>query len=233
MPKRHIDDSEESFPTTRQGFRKSSKYILESMLTSYDYVPETVRPVGLFESTDQVYLRCKIIELKSRNTWRHSHMRLIKKDEKPLRVISRTVGGVQRSVDLFSFEQTEPVGNLVATREAGIPLNQYGNVDIDAIPQNASLIPSSDMTNAIRACKNIPECIWCRCQDGWRKKKANFVGVVVLDDFASAVQEAINTITNETLEKEERIRTNAALAIWRTLIHRIKAEYYIRTNIDR
>ena len=101
MSKRRREANQDELPTTVQGYKKSSKYIIESLLTPYDYVPETANAIGLFKAEDPVYMRSQVLRLESRNTWRHTHMRKIKGDERPRRVISRNVGGIQRSIELF------------------------------------------------------------------------------------------------------------------------------------
>ena len=232
MSKRERDHPGDLLPSSRQAFKKS-KYILESMLTPYMFVPHGVEPIGIFEGDDQIYLRSKVKELRSRHSWRHKYMRAILSNEKPTRVISRQVGGVSRSVELFSLEQTEPLQNLIASEEAGIPVNEYGNVDSDFIPQNAVLIETKDINLAIRELKRQPDLVWCRCQNGWKRKQPNFVGIVVLASDEDSVRAMISSAEEALFAKDLEARTDAAMAVWRVLIQRMKAEYYIQTVIDK
>jgi hypothetical protein len=221
------------FPTTVQGFKRSEKYILESQLTPYDYVSPDARAVGLFRAEDAVYLCKDITKLKSANTWRHTHMRAIKHGESPRRVIRRNVGGLQRAIELFDLNQTEPLEILKASRESGIPVNEYGNVEADRIPDNAVLITVNDIDFASRICRKFKDLVWCRCQDGWRRTKPHYSGIVVLKEDADRIRESIRAAIQDSVDKERKEEDQIALAIWRVLLQRIKAEYYIQKNIDR
>jgi hypothetical protein len=232
MPKRKKLSDEDLLPTTIQAYKKSSKYIVESLLTPYDFVPENAKVVGFLNSDDPVYKRSQIVRLESRNTWRHTHMRRIKADERPLRVISRHVGGISRTIELFSFDQTEPLENLVASSQHGIPANEYGNVEFDRIPENSVLIETSDILRAMRICRGIRGLPWCRCQNGWRRRNPNYVGIVVLKQDEESVRNALRQADDGRSESQKKAREDAAIAIWRVLIQRMKAEYYIRNVID-
>jgi hypothetical protein len=233
MPKRKDIEPAETLPSTVQAYKKSPRYILESILTPYDYLPDDVKILGLFQANDPVYLRSQIVRLESRNTWRHTHMRRIKAEERPKRVISRNVGAIQRSIELFSFDQTEPLENLIASQEKGIPSNEYGNVEFDRVPQNAVIIETPDIARAIRICRAIKNLAWCRCQNGWRRRSPNYIGIVVLKEDEERVRTALQSAENESRENEKKARDAAALAIWRVLTQRMKAEYYIRNVIDK
>lgn len=232
MSKRDRDDPSGLLPSSRQAFKKS-KFILESMLTPYMCVPHDVEPIGLFEGDDQIYLRSKVKELRSRHSWRYKFMRGVLPDESPIRVIRRQVGGVTRSVELFAIEQTQPLQNLVASVEAGIPVNEYGNVDSSFIPPNAVLIETSDINTAIREVKRHPDLVWCRCQNGWKRKQPKLVGIVVLARDEDSVRAMISSAEEALHAKDVKSRTDAALTVWRTLVQRMKAEYYIQTVIDK
>jgi hypothetical protein len=233
MSKRRKESDAIDLPTTVQGYKKSEKYIIDSLLTPYDWVPDNIKVVGLFRAEDPVYLRKDIFRLNSASTWRYSHMRQIMKDQKPLRVISRNVGGIQRTIELFSCEQTEPLAHLIASKEAGIPVNDFGNVEYDRIPENCGVIETNDITSLIRICKTMKDLRWCRCQNGWRRRQPNYIGVVVLKEDADLVRGALHASASASAAAEERSRNEAAMAIWRVLIQRIKAEYYIKTVIDK
>lgn len=231
--KRIKSESSTGIPSTVLGFKQSSVYIIESLLTPYDYILPGTDPIGLFNGQEIIYARTNVLTLKSKHSWKTSHNRQILQDQKPVRVISRDVGGVQRTIDLFSIDQTEPLENLVASLERGIPANEYGNVEIDRVPENAILVESSDINIAIRACKSIPGLAWCKCQNGWKRRQPVFAGVVVLVQDQERVRTAIHELESLSEEKEKKARDDAALAIWRTLLRAIKAEYYIRTVIDK
>jgi hypothetical protein len=203
------------------------------MLTPYMFVPQGVEPIGLFEGDDQIYLRSKVKELRSRHSWRYKFMRGILPEESPTRVISRQVGAVSRSVELFAIEQTQRLQNLAASVEAGIPVNEYGNVDFSFIPPNAVLIETTDINSAIREVKRHPELVWCRCQNGWKRKQPNFVGLVVLARDEDSVRAMIRSAEDALHAKDVKARTDAALTVWRVLVQRMKAEYYIQTVIDK
>ena len=233
MSKRKSESDDSSLPATIQGYKKSKKYITESLLTPYDFIPDNVRMIGVFRSEDPVYLRSQVIRLESRNTWRHSHMRKLKPSARPVRVISRNVGGIQRSIELFSFDQTEPLEQLVASRERGIPANDYGNVQFDHLPENAALIETTDLPRAMWICRGIRNLAWCRCQNGWRRKTPNYVGIVVLCEDETRVRAELQQAEQDEVKSEKQARDNAALSIWRVLIQRIKAEFYIQKVIDK
>jgi hypothetical protein len=55
----------------------------------------------------------------------------------------------------------------------------------------------------------------------------------VLVQDQERVRTAIHELESLSEEKEKKARDDAALAIWRTLLRAIKAEYYIRTVIDK
>ena len=220
-------------PSTRAGFKRSTVYILDSQLTSYDYLPDTVVPCGMFNGQEFVYLRSNVVRLKSKQSWRDKHLRQIIAAEKPLRVISRDVGGVARTLDLYSEDQTEPMPNLVASAEHGIPTNEFGCVESSRIPDNAALVEVADLAIAIRVCKGMPGLVWCRCQSGWKRRMPVFSGVVVLKDQEPAVRAAIEAETRRIEDDSLRANEEAALATWRVLLRRIKAEFYIQTVIDR
>lgn len=233
MSKRRREPEGNELPVSVQGYKRSEKYIIESLLTPYDWLPENPRVIGLFRAEDPVYLRREVVRLNSASTWKNSHMRQIKENEKPLRVISRNVGGIQRTVELFSFDQTEPLEQLVASKEAGIPANEFGNVENNRIPENCVLIKADDITALIRICKGMKDLRWCRCQDGWRRRQPNYVGLVVLKEDEDRVRQALHEAVHATAAAEQRARAEAAKAIWRVLLQRMKAEYYIKTVIDK
>ena len=232
--KRQIDISNEAgVPTSVAGFKQSSKFILESQLTPYDYIPPHVEARGLFQGGEPFYDRAEIIHLRSTAQWRNKFNRSIREGEKPQRVISREVGGIQRTIELYSETQTEPWKNVIASSEHGIPTNDYGNVEIDRIPENAVLIPCSDMTLAIRVCKGMKDTPWCRCQSGWKRKSPVYAGIVVLVADYERVHEAINEEYMRELKVEEKAKQAATMTLWRLLIRRMQAEWYIKSVLDR
>ena len=216
-----------NFPNTISEFKKSKEYILESLLTKYDYIESNVVPCGIFQGRDLVYYRKDVERLRSKSTWSNKLCRDIIKDAKPARVISKS--GVSRPVELFQYKQTELWKNLVASDD--IPVNEFGNVEFARIPTNAGFIACSDIALAIRICKglSIP---WCRCQDGWVRKSPRYVGVVVLESDKDGVETLIAHAISEAAKSEQESRDNAALSVWRVLIRRILAEQYIQKNID-
>lgn len=228
MPKRQFSHTD--LPDTVSEFRKSEKYILESQLTSLDFLHADAVPCGIFKGSDPIYYRTNVSVLRSRAVWDNRFNRSIKKDEKPVRVISRSEG---KTTDLFSVEQTEVFANLIA-ENGNLPTNEYGNVHIDRLPLNTRLITcksDQELKIAIRVCK-LNETAWCKGQSGWKRKFPVFAGVVVLEEDFPKISAEIQNQINAKIHAEEESCKNAALAIWKTLISRITAEYYIQTRID-
>jgi len=230
MKKQRVDG--EGIPNTVAGFKSSTQYIIESLLTRCDFVPANVKPCGLFQGNEQIYRRADVIQLKSASHWRNKFSRDISETERPLRVISREVGGIQRTIELFSHAQTEPLKNLVASVENGIPANEYGNVEIYRIPENASLVECSDISLAVRVCRGLDNLVWCKCQSGWKRKSPVFAGVVVLNSDVTRVHEAINEAYMQQLRSEHEAREKATMTLWRLLIRRMKAEWHIKSVLD-
>jgi hypothetical protein len=232
--KRHIETASESgIPVSVAGFKQSDKYILESQLTPYDYIPSHVTAKGLFQGGEPFYDRTEIVHLFSVAQWRNKFNRSIREGEKPQRVISRDIAGVQRTIELYSEPQTEPWKNVIASSEHGIPTNDYGNVEMDRIPENAVLIPCPDMGLAMRVCKGMRDMPWCRCQSGWKRKSPVYAGIVVLVADYERVQEALNAENLRQVDEEERAKHGATMSLWRLLIRRMQAEWYIKSVIDR
>lgn len=225
-------DTASGLPETVAGFKKSKDYILESLLTSYDLVESEAKPCGLFRGQDLVFHRSDVKVLHSKQTWDGRMSRSIKTGEIPARVISRTVGGVARTLELYSFEQTEPLRNLVASIEHGIPANEYGNIDAKRIPGNAKLVPCDNIALCMRVCKSIPGLVWCRCQSGWKRRTPVYIGVVVLVEDYDRVHAKIEEELAEISRSDHAARELAVLAIWRVLFRRMLAEHYIHSVLD-
>ena len=225
--------SEPMIPTSAAGFKQSDQFVLESQLTSYDYLPPNIDAVGLFQGSVPFYERRHVVHLRSASQWKNKFNRSIREGERPMRVISRDVAGVQRTVELFSEIQTEPWRNVIASEELGIPTNEYGNVESDRIPENAVLIPCPDMTLAVQVCKAMKHLAWCRCQSGWKRKSPVYVGIVVLAKDRESVLNAINDANLREREKEKSAQDAASLTLWRLLIRRMQAEWYIKSVVDR
>ena len=230
MPKKPRGDPINNLPSSREGFRKSKDFILESLLTPYHFIPTDVEACGLFNGRDLIFRRNQVVNLQSINSWKSKHMRRIKALEKPVRIISKRVGGIDRRIELFSPEQTEPLPVLVASREAGIPSNEFGNVEIDAIPESAVLVETSDIGMGIRVCKTLG-ILYSRCQKGWKRRAPNYVGIVVLQEDEARVREALAEEISRSEINELKSRNDAALAIWKVLLRRIDAEFYIQTKV--
>lgn len=220
-------------PTSVAGFKNSDKYILESQLTRYDYIPPDVKARGLFQGNEPFYERQHVVHLRSAAQWRGKFNRSIREGEKPTRVVSRDVAGIQRTIELFAEHQTEPWKNVSASQEQGIPTNDYGNVEIDRIPENAVLVPCADISLAVRVCKNIPGLPWCRCQSGWKRKSPVYAGVVVLLSDQERVHDAINEEFMKDLRVQQNAKDAATMTLWRLLIRRMQAEWYITSVVDR
>ena len=220
-------------PSSVAGFKQCKLYILESQLTPYDYIPSDVKARGLFQGTEPFYERQHVVHLRSAAQWRGKYNRSIRDDEKPTRVISRDVAGVQRTIELFADYQTEPWKNVSASKEHGIPTNDYGNVEIDRIPENAVLIPCADIALAIRVCKGIKDLAWCRCQSGWKRKSPVYAGVVVLVNDQERVNNAMNQEYMRELDNQKKAQDVATMSLWRLVIRRMQAEWYIKSVVDR
>ncbi len=227
-------ETESGLPSTYAGFRRSRTYILDSMLTASDYVPPDVLPCGLFQGSELIYRRSDIIPLRSDQGWKSKFSLTVRASERPIRVIQKDVGGVSRTIELFSQVQTQPLPNLVASAVNGIPTNEFGNVEVARIPANASLIPvpTESMTMAMRACKALGDVPWCKCQTGWKRKRPVFGGLVVLDRDEEKVGVAIAIALSEQSAKEAEETRQATLSLWRQLFRRISAEWYMRSVVD-
>jgi hypothetical protein len=234
--KRRTDKDHQSvLPSTVAGFKRSHVYILDSLLTPYDFVPTDVKPCGLFQGNELVYYRSDIVRLRSKQSWNTKFSKCITEHQKPTRIIQKDVGGISRTIELFAESQTEPLPNLVASAESGIPTNEYGNVEIGRIPANASLVtvPPDMMSLAVRTCRSMKGLVWCKCQTGWKRKLPVFGGVVVLEKDFDKVTESIQTALNEHFGQEEDEKRKATLALWRVLLRRIGAEWYVRSVVEK
>lgn len=228
--KRPVEAEVMNLPASREGFRKNKNYILDSLLTPYDFVPQEVEPCGLFNGRDLIFRRHEVTRLESSNSWKSKHMRMIKEGERPIRVIRREVGGTTRTIELFALNQTEPLPILIASTEAGIPANEFGNVEFDRIPENSILVETDEVPLAIRVCRKL-RIVYARCQKGWKRKTPNYIGLVVLKGDESNFKEALRAELDKEQEAEKKAKTDAALSIWKVLLRRIDAEYYITTNL--
>ena len=234
MPKKTRPNAEsaiDNLPTSLLGFKSSKEFILESLLTPYHFIPQTVEACGIFNGRDLIFRRSQVVDLLSRQSWRAKHMRSAKEGEKPTRIIRKRVGGIERTIELFAMDQTEPLPILVASAQAGIPSNEYGNVEYERIPENAVLVESNNLPLAMRICRTLgfP---FSRCQRGWKRRSPNFVGVVVLKEHESAIREALLKESEKQDEIERKSSSEAALSIWKVLLRRIEAEFYIRTKLQ-
>ena len=135
-----------------------------------------------------------------------------------------------RTIELFALNQTKPLPTLIASAEAGIPANDFGNVEFERIPENSILVETNEVSLAIRVCRKL-RIVYARCQKGWRRKTPNYIGLVVLKADESNFREALQAELVKEHEAEEKAKTDAALSIWKVLLRRIDAEYYITTNL--
>lgn len=232
---RIVTNSESVLPSTVAGYRRSRTFILDSLLSAYDYIPSEVAPCGIFQGGELVYRRSDIVPLRSSQSWKTKYSRTSRPGERPIRVIQKDVGGVSRTLELYSESQTEPLPHLVASVENGIPTNDFGNVEVDRIPANAVVIPvpNESIALAMRACKSLRGVPWCKCQTGWKRKSPVFGGIVVLDRDKELVERAIQSVLGEKASKEADETKQATMLLWRQLLRRIAAEWYMQSVVDR
>lgn len=219
-------------PSNLAGFKRSKEYIVESLLTSTDYIPESAEPIGVYNGNENIYLRSDVSKLRSAQNWKSGYSRKIKDDQRPMRIIQKDIGGVSRTLQLFTYDQTEPLEHLVASAEAGIPTNEYGSVELNLIPDNSVLIACNDISLITKVCRGIENLIWCKCQSGWKRRQPVYGGVVVLLEDAPRVTDALHAELAKQEKEAERERDEAAWCIWRVLMERIKAEYFIQTVVE-
>ncbi|KAM0748756.1 Rad4-domain-containing protein [Meredithblackwellia eburnea MCA 4105] len=239
----------EPMPTSVAAFKNHPTYVLEQHLHRDETILPGSKKLGVFRGTEIVYARSAVVQLKSEENWRRVG-RVVKSDiEIPMKwVKQRTVtinrkraenlalmdGGEVTQQPLYAESQTKiyippPVVN------GKIPKNDFGNIDLyvpSMLPEGATHLPHKSAAK----CAKTLGIDYAEAVTGFefRQRRANPIisGVVVAEEFADLLIEAIINTQTAADEKEFLKRQDRVLKRWKKLIiglrirQRIQASYH-------
>ncbi|GAA5988475.1 hypothetical protein JCM11641_007162 [Rhodosporidiobolus odoratus] len=228
----------EPFPSSLGGFKGHPNYVLESHLHRDEALRPSSKPLGLFKGTHQVYRRSDVLLVKSQENW-YRIGRSVRSDEIPRKWVKQRAvtinnrrkeemnkmeGGEAQEQGLFEEAQTE-VYRAPPVVDGKIPKNDFGNIDLfvpSMLPAGAVHLP-----NKVAAkCAKQLEMDYAEAITGFefRQRRAlpTIAGVVIAEENAEALREAILTLEQSTLEKEFAKQQDRVLKRWKKLVQGLR-----------
>lgn len=249
-PKKDVKNREE----TLQGYKQSTKYVLERHLRREEAILPGSAPVKTFQTgkgkksrIEPVYLREHVVSCRTAESW-HKEGRRVKIGECPMKMVpvravtlarKREVeeasrdGGEKLKQGLYGWDQTEwiippPIENGV------IPKNGFGNIDCfvpTMVPKGGVHIP---LKGTVRVCKRLgidyAEAV-TGFEFGNQRAVPVITGVIIASEHENHVIEEWKKDEEERRIKEEGKRERAALSMWRKflmglrIIERVREDY--------
>lgn len=236
----------EPMPNSIAGFKNHPTYVLLQHLHRDEALLPTARKLGTFRGSELVYPRSSVVQLKStENYWRIG--RIIKDGEIPMKFVKqrnvtinrkrveelqKADGGEVSQQPLFAWDQTE-LYVPKAVVDGKIPKNDFGNIDLyvpSMLPPGATHIPNKgaakcaktlgiDYTDAITGFE-------------FRQRRANpiITGVVVAEESADLLLEAVANSEEAAEEKEYTKKQERVLKKWKKLIVGIRIRQRIQAS---
>ncbi|GJN94079.1 hypothetical protein Rhopal_007143-T1 [Rhodotorula paludigena] len=228
----------EPFPTSIGGFKNHPNYVLEQHLHRDEALRPGARDYGLFKGEHKVYRRADVVVVKSQENW-YRQGRTVKDNEIPMKFVKQRAvtinrrreeelakmdGGEVDEQPLFSEEQTQ-VYVPPSVTDGKVPKNSFGNIDLfvpTMLPEGAVHLPSKV---AIKCAKELgidhAEAI-TGFEFRQRRALPVMAGVVVAEENADVLREAIVTLEQTTFERELAKQQDRVLKRWKKLIQGLR-----------
>ncbi|GAA5820932.1 hypothetical protein JCM10212_000553 [Sporobolomyces blumeae] len=224
----------EPFPSSVGGFKNHPNFVLEQHLHRDEALMPGTRSLGLFKSTTPVFPRSAVVTVKSVENWYRTG-RTVLAGEIPRKFVKgRAVtinarrreelvkmdGGEVDEQPLYSEDQTE-VYTPDPVVDGKIPKNNFGNIDLfvpTMLPAGAVHLPSKVAVK----CAKMLGIDYAEAIIGFefrqRRATPTMSGVVVAEENADLLRQAILTLEQQTLEKTLLQTQDRVLKRWKKLI---------------
>ncbi|GAA6025408.1 hypothetical protein JCM10207_004540 [Rhodosporidiobolus poonsookiae] len=228
----------EPFPTSLGGFKNHPNYVLEQHLHRDEALLPSARSLGLFKGEHAVFRRSDVVAVKSTENWYRTG-RKVKTGEIPRKWVKQRAvtihnrrkeelakmdGGEVEEQPLFEENQTE-VYIPPPVVDGKVPKNNFGNIDLfvpSMLPAGASHMPSK----VAAKCAKELGIDYAEAITGFefRQRRANpiILGVVIAEEHAETLREAIVALEQTTLEKELAKQQERVLKRWKKLIQGLR-----------
>ncbi|KAF1980400.1 Rad4-domain-containing protein [Bimuria novae-zelandiae CBS 107.79] len=236
---------DEGAPETIQGYKNSTKYVLERHLLQHQAIKPGVGPCKHFttgkgdkEKSEPVYYRKDVVDCRSVESW-HKEGRAIKEGEQPLKYVPQKAVTVQRRREIAERERDEGqkmMQGLYSEAQTDwivpdpivdgqIPRNAFGNIDVyvpTMVPKGAIHIP---LKGTAKICRKLG-INYAEACTGFDFKKQRAVpvltGVVVAVEHEDIVIDAWEAADAERVKKEEGKREALVLGLWRKFMNGLR-----------
>ncbi|KAF1960563.1 Rad4-domain-containing protein [Byssothecium circinans] len=253
-PAKPKDMDEEGGKETLQGYKNSTKHVLERHLRREEAVKPGASIVRYFvtgkgdkEKAEPVYRRKDIVVCKSVESW-HKEGREVKEGEQPLKYVPMRAVTVirKREIEEREREEGEKVKQGLYAQsqtdwiipdpivDGKVPRNSFGNIDVyvpTMIPKGAVHIP---LKGTARICRklNIDHAEACTgFEFGKQRAVPVLTGVVVASENEDMVIDAWEADQAEKAAKEADKKEKLILGLWKKFfvglrtVQRLKREY--------
>ncbi|GAA5833659.1 hypothetical protein JCM11251_003196 [Rhodosporidiobolus azoricus] len=229
----------EPFPTSMGGFKNHPNFVLEPHLHRDEALLPSAKSLGLFKGVHKVFRRSDVLSVKSKENW-YRQGRAVKEDEIPRKWVKQRavtiynrrreelakMDGLEQEMDqgLFDEGQTE-VYVPPPVIDGKVPKNDFGNIDL--------FVPSMLPAGAV----HLPNKVAAKCAKElgldyaeaimgfeFRQRRALpiIAGIVVAEENAETLREAILTLEQSTLEKELAKQQDRVMKRWKKLIQGLR-----------
>lgn len=236
---------DEGAKETLQGYKNSTKYVLERHLRREEAIKPGASIVRYFttgkgenEKQEPVYRREDVVTCKSVESW-HKEGRAVNEGEQPLKFVPMRAVTVQRKREIEERERDEGQKmkqGLYSEAQTGwiipdpivdgkIPRNAFGNIDVyvpTMVPRGAIHIP---LKGTARICRklNIDYAEACTgFEFGKQRAVPVITGVVVAAENEDLVIDAWEVAEAEKTKKEEDKREKYILGLWKKFLTGLK-----------
>ncbi|KAL8292221.1 hypothetical protein RQP46_001687 [Phenoliferia psychrophenolica] len=241
--------SNEPMPTSVAGFKNHPTYVLEQHLHRDETILPGAKRLGMFRGTENVFARSAVVALKSEENWRRVG-RVVKDDaEPPMKWVKQRTVTINRkraeNVALELGHEAQQQGLYAESQtivfvpkpvvDGKIPKNDFGNIDLyvpSMLPAGAVHLPQKGAAK----CAKTLGIDFAEAVTGFefRQRRANPIlsGIVVAEEFAELLSEAIANSQEALAEKEFAKRQDRVLKRWKKLVvglrirQRLQASYH-------
>lgn len=200
---------------------------------------ETIEPgakvLGRFRGDDEIYARSAVVQLKSAENWLRVG-RVVRDGEEPLKTVKARAVTLERrrKAEALALEGEQATQGLYAERQTKlyvappvvdgrVPRNSFGNVDLytpSMLPKGGAHVRCHDRL-AARCAKQLG-LDFADAVTGFEFRQRRAVptldGVVVAQDVADTLREAVAQAREMQDDKALRDRQDQASKLWRKLI---------------
>jgi hypothetical protein len=216
-------------PEKYNGFRSHKHFVLESLLSRYQFIRPGVQPYNnLKHKGEFIYLRKDVVLLRTKEQWRKLK-REVKEGQKYIKKVKGNYNDKDRMALLFGYWQTKHFQNKL-NEDGSLPENEHGNLEIftpSDVPEGATHLK---IKRARFICKKL-EIDFKEALTGF-ETGANGMsypvieGVIVLNKDVDLVLKTHEKMEKEREMRAEKRRKHEAKSTWNTLIRKVCIRHY-------